>query len=152
MEASRKSRATLAAANSSLGGAKSREALSSVKKALDFSFQDVEGVLHLIRKKKGWPALPASILSTSKLASASFLTLAEQALLISFPRRYYEAEHRNWQSQCLSLYIVLINQDESKEYRKKKEIGGASDPKKQVILFEGERSLYYIQVGLLDVD
>ncbi|MBA0562036.1 hypothetical protein Golob_007117, partial [Gossypium lobatum] len=150
MEASRKSRATLAAANSSLGGAKSREALSSVKKALDFSFQDVEGVLHL--KKKGWPALPASILSTSKLASASFLTLAEQALLISFPRRYYEAEHRNWQSQCLALYIVLINQEELKEYRKKKEIGGASGPKKQVILFVGERSFYYIQVGLLDVD
>ncbi|KAL1065607.1 hypothetical protein V6Z11_D12G009200 [Gossypium hirsutum] len=49
MEASRKSRATLAAANSSSGGAKSREALSSVKKALDFSFQDVEGVLHLVR-------------------------------------------------------------------------------------------------------
>lgn len=49
MEASRKSRATLAAANSSLGGAKSGDALSSVKKALDFSFQDVEGVLHLVR-------------------------------------------------------------------------------------------------------
>ncbi|GMI98800.1 hypothetical protein like AT3G62900 [Hibiscus trionum] len=49
MEASRKSRATLAAASSSLGGAKSGEAISSVKKALDFSFQDVEGVLRLIR-------------------------------------------------------------------------------------------------------
>ncbi|KAE8703538.1 cullin-1-like [Hibiscus syriacus] len=49
MEASRKSRASLAAASSSLGGAKSGEAISSVKKALDFSFQDLEGVLHLIR-------------------------------------------------------------------------------------------------------
>ncbi|KAE8686123.1 hypothetical protein F3Y22_tig00111084pilonHSYRG00018 [Hibiscus syriacus] len=49
MEASRKSRATLAAASSSLEGAKSGEAISSVKKALDFSFQDVEGVLRLIR-------------------------------------------------------------------------------------------------------
>ncbi|KAL4369412.1 hypothetical protein GQ457_05G002350 [Hibiscus cannabinus] len=49
MEASRKSRATLAAACSSLAGAKSGEAISSVKKALDFSFQDVEEVLRLIR-------------------------------------------------------------------------------------------------------
>ncbi|XP_039036789.1 cysteine-tryptophan domain-containing zinc finger protein 7-like isoform X2 [Hibiscus syriacus] len=49
MEASRKSRATLAAASSRLEGAKSGEAMSSVKKALDFSFQDVEGVLHSIR-------------------------------------------------------------------------------------------------------
>ncbi|KAL4376152.1 hypothetical protein GQ457_02G002860 [Hibiscus cannabinus] len=49
MEASRKSRATLAAASSSLEGAKGGEAISSVKKALDFSFQDIDGVLHLIR-------------------------------------------------------------------------------------------------------
>ncbi|XP_039003903.1 cysteine-tryptophan domain-containing zinc finger protein 3-like isoform X1 [Hibiscus syriacus] len=49
MEASRKSRASLAAASSSLGGAKSGEAISSVKKALDFSFEDLEGVLRLVR-------------------------------------------------------------------------------------------------------
>ncbi|XVF21909.1 hypothetical protein REPUB_Repub12eG0129600 [Reevesia pubescens] len=49
MEASRKSRSAFAAANSSLGGAESGEAISSVKKALDFNFQDVEGVLRLVR-------------------------------------------------------------------------------------------------------
>ncbi|XP_022758045.1 uncharacterized protein LOC111305109 isoform X2 [Durio zibethinus] len=49
MEASRKSRITFAVANDTLGGADSGEAISSVKKALDFNFQDVEGVLHLVR-------------------------------------------------------------------------------------------------------
>ncbi|KAK9018318.1 hypothetical protein V6N11_001294 [Hibiscus sabdariffa] len=48
MEASRKSRTTFAAANSSSRGTEGGEAISSVKKALDFNFLDVEGVLHLI--------------------------------------------------------------------------------------------------------
>ncbi|KAL4309994.1 hypothetical protein GQ457_01G053600 [Hibiscus cannabinus] len=47
MEASRKSQTAFAAANaSSTGGG---EAISSVKKALDFNFLDVEGVLRLVR-------------------------------------------------------------------------------------------------------
>ncbi|XWS46703.1 hypothetical protein CRYUN_Cryun14cG0090900 [Craigia yunnanensis] len=48
MEASRKSQIALAADNSSLGGAESG-VISSVKKALDFNFQDVEGLLRLVR-------------------------------------------------------------------------------------------------------
>ncbi|GLT96507.1 hypothetical protein SLE2022_381330 [Rubroshorea leprosula] len=47
MEASRKSRLAFAAA--SLGEAKSEEIVSSVKLALDFNFQDIERLLHLIR-------------------------------------------------------------------------------------------------------
>ncbi|KAK6260195.1 hypothetical protein SCA6_014669 [Theobroma cacao] len=49
MEASRKSRIAFAAANLSLGGAESGEVVSFVKKALDFNFQDVEGLLRLVR-------------------------------------------------------------------------------------------------------
>lgn len=49
MEASRKSRIAFGAANLSLGGDESGEVLSSVKKALDFNFQDVERLLHLVR-------------------------------------------------------------------------------------------------------
>lgn len=49
MEASRKSRSTFAAANFNSGGAESGEAITSVKKALDYNFQDLEGVLRLVR-------------------------------------------------------------------------------------------------------
>ncbi|XWS36210.1 hypothetical protein CRYUN_Cryun20dG0065800 [Craigia yunnanensis] len=49
MEASKNSRIAFTAANLSLGGAESGEVISSVKKALDFNFQDVEGLLHLVR-------------------------------------------------------------------------------------------------------
>ncbi|XP_022770991.1 uncharacterized protein LOC111314161 isoform X3 [Durio zibethinus] len=40
IEASRKSRIAFGVANSSLGGAENGEVISSVKKALDFNFQD----------------------------------------------------------------------------------------------------------------
>ncbi|ESW35075.1 hypothetical protein PHAVU_001G204500 [Phaseolus vulgaris] len=49
MEASRKSRNAFAAANSSPGVGKNTDGISSIKKALDFSFQDVEGLLRLVR-------------------------------------------------------------------------------------------------------
>ncbi|KAK7259406.1 hypothetical protein RIF29_25013 [Crotalaria pallida] len=49
MEASRKSRNAFAAANSSPGVTKHPDGISSIKKALDFSFQDVEGLLRLVR-------------------------------------------------------------------------------------------------------
>ncbi|XWS31681.1 hypothetical protein CRYUN_Cryun23aG0096800 [Craigia yunnanensis] len=49
MEASRKSRIAFGAANLNLGGVESGEVISSVKKALDFNFQDVEGLLRLVR-------------------------------------------------------------------------------------------------------
>ncbi|RYR71761.1 hypothetical protein Ahy_A02g005981 isoform C [Arachis hypogaea] len=49
MEASRRSRSAFAAANSNLGEGKYAEGLSSIKKALDFSFQDIEGLLQLVR-------------------------------------------------------------------------------------------------------
>ncbi|RDY05828.1 hypothetical protein CR513_10283, partial [Mucuna pruriens] len=49
MEASRKSRNAFAAANSSSGVSKNADGISSIKKALDFSFQDVEGLLRLVR-------------------------------------------------------------------------------------------------------
>ncbi|KHG00168.1 MORC family CW-type zinc finger protein 4 [Gossypium arboreum] len=49
MEASRKSRTTFLAASSNSKGAECGKSISSVKKALDFNFLDVEGVLHLVR-------------------------------------------------------------------------------------------------------
>ncbi|KAE9598258.1 putative transcription factor & chromatin remodeling CW-Zn family [Lupinus albus] len=49
MEASRRSRNAFAAANSSSGVNKHADGISSIKKALDFSFQDVEGLLRLVR-------------------------------------------------------------------------------------------------------
>ncbi|CAI9767879.1 unnamed protein product [Fraxinus pennsylvanica] len=49
MEASRKSRIAFAAANPRLGETQHREGISSVKKALDFNFQDVDGLLRLVR-------------------------------------------------------------------------------------------------------
>ncbi|XP_054803974.1 cysteine-tryptophan domain-containing zinc finger protein 3-like isoform X3 [Prosopis cineraria] len=49
MEASRKSQIAFAAADSSLSGEKHADGISSVKKALDFNFHDVEGLLRLVR-------------------------------------------------------------------------------------------------------
>uniref|UniRef100_A0A7N0U3Z6 CW-type domain-containing protein n=1 Tax=Kalanchoe fedtschenkoi TaxID=63787 RepID=A0A7N0U3Z6_KALFE len=49
MEASRKSRVALAAANAHLELVQNKEGISSIKRALDFSFQDVEGLLRLVR-------------------------------------------------------------------------------------------------------
>ncbi|KAI4301365.1 hypothetical protein L6164_034652 [Bauhinia variegata] len=49
MEASRKSRIAFAVANANSGEAKNAEGISSIKKALDFNFQDVEGLLRLVR-------------------------------------------------------------------------------------------------------
>ncbi|KAH1108484.1 hypothetical protein J1N35_012252 [Gossypium stocksii] len=49
MEASRKSRIAFAHSKSSLSGDEKGEVIYSVKKALDFNFQDIEGLLRLIR-------------------------------------------------------------------------------------------------------
>ncbi|KAK7270216.1 hypothetical protein RIF29_23209 [Crotalaria pallida] len=49
MEASRKSRHAFAAVNSNRGEGKCAEGISALKQALDFSFQDVEGLLRLVR-------------------------------------------------------------------------------------------------------
>lgn len=49
MEASRKSRAAFAASNVSLGDAQHRDGISSIKSALDFNFQDIDGLLRLVR-------------------------------------------------------------------------------------------------------
>ena len=49
MEASRKSRIAFAAANANMGEAKYGEGISSIKKALDFNFQDIDGLLLLLR-------------------------------------------------------------------------------------------------------
>ncbi|CAN4101986.1 unnamed protein product [Withania somnifera] len=49
MEASRKSRVAFAAANPGPGDSQSEESVLSVKKALDFNFQDVDGLLRLVR-------------------------------------------------------------------------------------------------------
>lgn len=49
MEASRKSRNAFAAASVSLGEGQNKEGISSIKRALDFNFQDVEGLLRLVR-------------------------------------------------------------------------------------------------------
>lgn len=49
MEASRKSRNAFAAAGVSLGEGQNKEGISSIKRALDFNFQDVEGLLRLVR-------------------------------------------------------------------------------------------------------
>ncbi|KAH7517109.1 hypothetical protein FEM48_Zijuj09G0027500 [Ziziphus jujuba var. spinosa] len=49
MEASRKSRIAFAAVNANMGEAKYGEGISSIKKALDFNFQDIDGLLRLLR-------------------------------------------------------------------------------------------------------
>ncbi|KAA8549191.1 hypothetical protein F0562_000875 [Nyssa sinensis] len=49
MEASRKSRIAFAAANLRLEEAQRRDGITSLKRALDFNFQDVEGLLRLVR-------------------------------------------------------------------------------------------------------
>ncbi|KAL0435848.1 UNVERIFIED_CONTAM: hypothetical protein Sradi_0292700 [Sesamum radiatum] len=49
MEASRKSRIAFTAATSRLGETSHKEGISSLRKALDFNFQDVEGLLRLVR-------------------------------------------------------------------------------------------------------
>ena len=49
MEASRKSRAALAAVYASWGEPKHADGFSTIKKALDFNFQDVDGLLRLVR-------------------------------------------------------------------------------------------------------
>lgn len=49
MEASRKSRIAFAAASANMGEAKYVEGISSIKKALDFNFQDIDGLLRLLR-------------------------------------------------------------------------------------------------------
>lgn len=48
MEASRKSRIAYAAAKASTEDAK-HESITSIKRALDFNFRDVDGLLHLVR-------------------------------------------------------------------------------------------------------
>nr|GMD22088.1 uncharacterized protein LOC109182758 [Ipomoea batatas] len=49
MDASRKSRAAFAAANPRKGEALCKEGMLSVRKALDFNFQDVDGFLRHVR-------------------------------------------------------------------------------------------------------
>ncbi|KAM5563961.1 cysteine-tryptophan domain-containing zinc finger protein 3-like [Rosa sericea] len=49
MDASKKSRVAFAAADTNMGEAKYSECISSIKRALDFNFQDVEGLLRLVR-------------------------------------------------------------------------------------------------------
>ncbi|WCJ21386.1 Cysteine-tryptophan domain-containing zinc finger protein 7 [Euphorbia peplus] len=51
MEASRKSRIALAAANANSGDSQRRENISLIRTAVDFNFQDVEGLLRLICKE-----------------------------------------------------------------------------------------------------
>ncbi|CAH9102869.1 unnamed protein product [Cuscuta europaea] len=48
MEASKNSRAAFAAANSRIGDEKSKDGISHVKRAIDFSFQDMDGLLRLV--------------------------------------------------------------------------------------------------------
>lgn len=50
MEASRKSRIAFAAANGSQDNLK--DAITSIKRALDFNFHDVDGLLRLVRLAK----------------------------------------------------------------------------------------------------
>ena len=49
MEASRKSWVAFAAANGNTADTKCGEGISSIKRALDFNFQDVDGLLRLVR-------------------------------------------------------------------------------------------------------
>ncbi|XP_056170274.1 cysteine-tryptophan domain-containing zinc finger protein 7-like isoform X2 [Syzygium oleosum] len=49
MEASRKSRVAFSAAKAAAGDAQSKDGILGIKKALDFNFQDVEGLLGLVR-------------------------------------------------------------------------------------------------------
>lgn len=49
MEASRRSMAAFNAASSKSADAQHKEAMSSVKQAIDFHFQDIDGLLQLVR-------------------------------------------------------------------------------------------------------
>ncbi|KAF5731467.1 hypothetical protein HS088_TW18G00145 [Tripterygium wilfordii] len=49
MEATRKSQIAFEAANVSLAGGPYKDGICSIKRALDFNFRDVEGLLHLVR-------------------------------------------------------------------------------------------------------
>ncbi|KAF5744156.1 hypothetical protein HS088_TW08G00752 [Tripterygium wilfordii] len=49
MEATRKSQIAFEAANVNLAGSQYKEVICSIKRALDFNFRDVEGLLHLVR-------------------------------------------------------------------------------------------------------
>lgn len=49
MEASRKSRNAFAVASVTLEDAQNRESITIIKRVIDFSFQDVEGFLRLVR-------------------------------------------------------------------------------------------------------
>ena len=49
IEASRKSKKAFVAANLLLEEAQNREGVTSVRRVIDFSFQDVEGLIRLVR-------------------------------------------------------------------------------------------------------
>lgn len=49
MDAARKSRAAFSSAETSLEGDRLVEGLTAVRRALDFNFQDIEGLLRLVR-------------------------------------------------------------------------------------------------------
>lgn len=49
MDASKKSQIAFSSAKTTLAGPKFKDVISSIKSALDFNFQDVEGLLQLVR-------------------------------------------------------------------------------------------------------
>ena len=49
MEASRKSQDAFASANVTMGEAQNRECITTIKRVIDFSFQDIEALLRLVR-------------------------------------------------------------------------------------------------------
>lgn len=50
MEASKKAQNAFAAATANLGEAENKDAVISVKRVIDFSFQDVEELIRLVRQ------------------------------------------------------------------------------------------------------
>ncbi|KAK9040855.1 hypothetical protein V6N11_015991 [Hibiscus sabdariffa] len=109
MEASRKSQSAFTAANFSLGGAECGEAITSVKKALDYNFQDVEGVLRLfgdiLRKIPEQKATCACSFYHRYCYFLSSSTKKHSTLVGSV-------------SAALSWNIPMTNEEELKEYKK----------------------------------
>ncbi|CAK7348261.1 unnamed protein product [Dovyalis caffra] len=118
MEASRKSRVTFAAANVSLGEDRCGEAISSIKTALDFNFQDVEGLLRLVR---------LAIEAISRIGEAAVHLKSGSTFNRNFKGRDKEKDYRtigNMQKELSSKRVPNVKWEDA---------GGLEDVKKSIL-------------------
>ncbi|MBA0762867.1 hypothetical protein Gotri_012419 [Gossypium trilobum] len=103
MEASRKSRTTFLAASSNSKGAECGKSISSVKKALDFNFLDVEGVLHL---------------ENTGNTAACACSFAIGPMIFSVKALWRRSMSAAIVRVIVYVYVLMISQDELEEYMK----------------------------------